>query len=297
MSLVEVPLGSNGSVDLGGVGVPLPGETASACSARGLGRLLVGLRPEALRLSGDGIPARVEAVEVLGADAYVFCSAEVGGARHASRPARTPATRPRAVTPCDSRRRAATRTSSTRRAVSASRPDRAGAWYRAELAEQPVALLRLLDGAAAAADAGRAIRRRRPRFVRLVGHGSSDNAAAFGTYAFGLLGGNPAFRDSISLSVYYGAEHELGRTPVVALSQSGRTPDVVEYVDRARARGALTIAVTNDPLSELADAAEITVPLHAGPERAVAATKTYVNQLAALALLAASAGDRASAIS
>jgi glucosamine--fructose-6-phosphate aminotransferase (isomerizing) len=168
--------------------------------------------------------------------------------------------------------------------------------YRAELAEQPAALLRLLDGAAVAIEAGRAIRRRQPHLVRLVGHGSSDNAAAFGTYAFGLLGGVPGFRDSISLSVYYGAEHDFVRTPVVALSQSGRTPDVVEYVGRARARGALTIAVTNDPGSELADAAEITVALHAGPERAVAATKTYVNQLAALALLAASVGDRAAVV-
>jgi multiple sugar transport system ATP-binding protein len=80
MSLVEVSLGTNGSIDLCGVRLPLPDETASAAAARGLGRLLVGLRPEALRLSGDGIAARVEAVEVLGADAYVFCSAEVDGA-------------------------------------------------------------------------------------------------------------------------------------------------------------------------------------------------------------------------
>ena len=80
MSLVEVALGLNGSCDLGGVGIPLPVETASAAAARGLARLLVGLRPEALRLSGEGIPARVEAVEVLGADAYVFCSADVAGA-------------------------------------------------------------------------------------------------------------------------------------------------------------------------------------------------------------------------
>jgi multiple sugar transport system ATP-binding protein len=80
MSLIEVPLGTNGSVDLGGVGLPLSRELASTASARGLARLLVGLRPEALRLAGDGIAARVEAVEVLGADAYVFCSAEIGGA-------------------------------------------------------------------------------------------------------------------------------------------------------------------------------------------------------------------------
>jgi multiple sugar transport system ATP-binding protein len=61
-----------------GVGIPLPDECASAAA---LARLLVGLRPEALRLAGDGIPARVEAVEVLGADAYVFCSAEVAGVK------------------------------------------------------------------------------------------------------------------------------------------------------------------------------------------------------------------------
>ena len=174
--------------------------------------------------------------------------------------------------------------------MSDSRPDIAGACFHEELVEQPDALLRLLDGASAVIDAGRAIRRRRPRFVRLVAHGSSDNAAVFGTYAFGLLAGVPAFRASISMSVYYGADDELERSPVVALSQSGRTPDVVEYVDRARRGGALTIGVTNDPASELANAAELVVPLHAGAERAVAATKTYVNQLGALALLAAAAG-------
>ena len=80
MSLLEVPLGTNGSIDLAGVPIPLPGDCATAATARGLARLLIGLRPEALRLSGDGIAARVEAVEVLGADAYVFCSAEIGGA-------------------------------------------------------------------------------------------------------------------------------------------------------------------------------------------------------------------------
>jgi glucosamine--fructose-6-phosphate aminotransferase (isomerizing) len=81
---------------------------------------------------------------------------------------------------------------------------------------------------------------------------------------------------------------------VIALSQSGRTPDVVEYTRRARERGALTIAITNDDESELARAAETTLPLAAGPERSVAASKTYVNQLAALALLAGAAAGRGS---
>ncbi len=78
MSFVEVPLGDNGSVDLAGVHLELPPETRAAAAARGSATVLVGLRPEALGLAGDGIPARVEAVEVVGADAYVFCAAAVG---------------------------------------------------------------------------------------------------------------------------------------------------------------------------------------------------------------------------
>jgi glucosamine--fructose-6-phosphate aminotransferase (isomerizing) len=86
--------------------------------------------------------------------------------------------------------------------------------------------------------------------------------------------------------VYYGAKVHLHGSVVVALSQSGRTPDVLEYVERARRGGAFTIAVTNEAESDLARTAEAVLPLGAGAELAVAATKTYSNQLAALALLA-----------
>ena len=120
----------------------------------------------------------------------------------------------------------------------------------------------------------------------MVGHGSSDNAASYGVYAFGLLPAWTAMRDSISLSVYYGAELDLARSCVLALSQSGRTPDVVEYAQKARQQGALTVALTNDASSALAEACEIVLPLGAGTERSVAATKTYTTQVAALALLA-----------
>ena len=99
-------------------------------------------------------------------------------------------------------------------------------------------------------------------------------------------------RDSISLSVYYGADGRPPRLLVLGLSQSGQTPDVLEYVERARARGAFTIGVTNDPDSSLATAADVVLPLAAGPERAIAATKTYTHQLAALALLAGIRGGR-----
>ena len=133
---------------------------------------------------------------------------------------------------------------------------------------------------------------RAPTAIRLVGHGTSDAAATFGTYAFGLLPGWTALRDTISLTVYYGASFDLSTSAVIALSQSGQTPDVVEYVERTRKRGAFTLALTNDPDSELAKAAEAMIPLSAGPERSVAASKTYMNELAALALLAAGAAGR-----
>jgi len=123
--------------------------------------------------------------------------------------------------------------------------------------------------------------------VRMVGHGSSDNAASYGVYAFGLLPHWTALRDSISLTVYYGAELDMSGCTALALSQSGRTPDVVQYLQHARRRGAFTVALTNDSESELAAVADAVLPLGAGPERAVAATKTYSNQVAALGLLAA----------
>ena len=140
-----------------------------------------------------------------------------------------------------------------------------------------------------------AIREREATTIRMVGHGSSDNAASYGVYAFGLLPGWTALRDSISLTVYYGAKLDMSSSTVLGLSQSGRTPDVVEYVRLARAAGAFTVAITNDPDSELASIAESVLPLSAGDEHAVAATKTYLNQVATLGLLAAHAagsGDR-----
>jgi len=167
-----------------------------------------------------------------------------------------------------------------------------GETFLAEIREQPQALLRLVEQASVYEEAARAAVERGPHIVRLVGHGSSDNAASYGVYAFGIASGWTALRDSISLSVYYGAELELERSIVVALSQSGRTPDVVAYVQRARDQGALTIGITNEPESELAATADLTLPLVAGPERAVAASKTYVNELAALVLLASAVAGK-----
>jgi glutamine---fructose-6-phosphate transaminase (isomerizing) len=167
-----------------------------------------------------------------------------------------------------------------------------GSRFLAEIREQPRALLSLLDHDEEFARAAALMRERPAPLVRMVGHGSSDNAASYGVYAFGLLPRWTALRDSITLTVYFRSGPDLSGSTVVALSQSGRTPDVVEYVERARAAGALTLAITNDAASELARRAEVVLPLAAGEEHAVAATKTYVNQLAALGLLAAHAAGR-----
>src|SRR5439155_108140 len=156
--------------------------------------------------------------------------------------------------------------------VNAAVLDAAGSVLLSEIREQPAALERLLEHApeydAVAAEANR----RGTSLVRIVGHGSSDNAASFGIYAFGLLPGWTALRDSISLSVYYGAALDLGGSTVVALSQSGATPDVVEYVQLARKRGAYTIGITNDVNSPLAEAAVAAVdalsPVYAGAAQA-----------------------------
>jgi glutamine---fructose-6-phosphate transaminase (isomerizing) len=174
----------------------------------------------------------------------------------------------------------------------ASLPHESGARFLDEIREQPDALLRLLEGQSAFAAVADEMRRRNATTIRMVGHGSSDNAASYGVYAFGLLPGWTALRDSISLTVYYGAELDMSGCTALALSQSGRTPDVVEYARRARRRGAYVVAVTNDPASELARESDAVLELRAGAEHAVAATKTYSNQVAALGLLAAYGAGR-----
>jgi len=162
-----------------------------------------------------------------------------------------------------------------------------GADFLTEIHEQPAALRALLEHESSYARVAASARERGATTVRMVGHGSSDNAASYGVYAFGLLPRWTALRDSITLTAYYDARLDMTGSTVIALSQSGRTPDVIDYVTRARSAGAFTVALTNDIGSDLAGAAEEVLPLAAGPERSVAASKTYLNQIAALGLFAA----------
>ena len=109
-------------------------------------------------------------------------------------------------------------------------PSEPGSLFHAEIEEQPAALERLLEHDAEIARIARAARERGSTLVRMVGHGSSDNAASYGVYAFGLLPRWTAMRDSITLTVHYDTPLDLSGSTVIGLSQSGRTPDVVEYV-------------------------------------------------------------------
>ena len=167
-----------------------------------------------------------------------------------------------------------------------------GAHFLAEIREQPQALAGLLEHEADYARVAATAQDRGATIVRMVGHGSSDNAASYGVYAFGLLPRWTAMRDSITLRVYYESGPDLAGSTVIGLSQSGQTQDVIEFVSLARAAGAFTVALTNDPSSALAGEAEEVLPLGAGREQAVAATKTYLNQVGALGLLAAHAAGR-----
>lgn len=122
------------------------------------------------------------------------------------------------------------------------------------------------------------------RFVLYAARGTSDNAAAYGKYLATILAGLPAGLAVPSAATVYGAAIDFRDCLVIGISQSGETPDVAEYLEQARAAGAFTLAVTNDEGSLLARGANLVLATHAGAERAVAATKTYTSQLAALAL-------------
>lgn len=164
---------------------------------------------------------------------------------------------------------------------------------RSEIRSQPQVLRRILkrERKKALALATR-INRFDPQYILVVARGSADNAGLYGKYLFGAHNRKVVALATPSLITRYDCAPDLSRALVLAISQSGESYDVVETVEAARAAGALTVAVTNTPGSPLAQAAEEALLCHAGPERSVAATKTYTGQLMLLALLsAAMTGD------
>jgi glutamine---fructose-6-phosphate transaminase (isomerizing) len=161
-----------------------------------------------------------------------------------------------------------------------------------EIREQPMVLeQRVQAGWEAAREAVDLLRAADVTQIVIAARGSSDNAARYAQYLFGLDA-----RLSVALAtpwLYEGDEPpRLPGAAVIAISQSGQSPDVISVARAARAQGRPTVAITNDVGSPLAAAADVVVPMLAGAEESVAATKTYMASLHAIAQISTLLGDR-----
>jgi glutamine---fructose-6-phosphate transaminase (isomerizing) len=167
-----------------------------------------------------------------------------------------------------------------------------GVQFEREIFEQPKVLEDLLaqgsDGARAVAAE---IRRFSPEVVLIAARGSSDNAARYAQYLFGAHNRLVVALGVPSLFTLYERPPRLERALVIGVSQSGQSPDIVAVVDEARRQGGLTLALTNDTTSPLATRAAHVLPLRAGVEQAVAATKTYSAELFLISMLSAALED------
>ena len=127
----------------------------------------------------------------------------------------------------------------------------------------------------------------------IAARGTSDNAARYAQYLFGAANRLQVALATPSLFSIYQRPPRFDGALVIGISQSGKSPDIVSVVAEGQRQGAITVAITNSPESDLAQAADHTLNLHAGQEKSVAATKTYTTSLAAIALLSATAaGDQ-----
>jgi len=137
-----------------------------------------------------------------------------------------------------------------------------------------------------------AVRDREIKNITIIGRGSSDNAGLCFKYITEILTGIPVGTAHPSVVTMYGGKVDYSDHMVVAISQSGKSIDTVAVVDAARRKHALTVAVTNDPTSPLAQAAKYHLDLQAGEGTAVAATKTFAAELAVLYQLALELADK-----
>ncbi|NYE49635.1 glucosamine--fructose-6-phosphate aminotransferase (isomerizing) [Spinactinospora alkalitolerans] len=160
---------------------------------------------------------------------------------------------------------------------------------RSEIAEQPDALRRTLD-ALLPQSAEIAALAQQTRQVLFIARGSSDNAAVYGGYLLQAHAGRLATLASPSIATTYGAKVDLSGVLAVAISQSGRTEEIVDTMTWAADCGARTVGITNGAGSPIAETADVALVTRAGDELAVPATKTYTTQLAALAVLALGLG-------
>jgi glucosamine--fructose-6-phosphate aminotransferase (isomerizing) len=165
-------------------------------------------------------------------------------------------------------------------------------WLESELREQPAALATLLDRETdRAREVAAAFHRDDIRYILIASRGSSSNAARYAQYLLGRANRVPVMFATPSLYTIYEQPPRLDGAIVIGISQSGASPDVASVLAEAQRQGRPTIALTNDGDSLLAQQADAVLPLAAGEERAVAATKTYLNSVGAVALLFAAIAE------
>jgi len=158
----------------------------------------------------------------------------------------------------------------------------------AEIREAPQALQRFFDAETAnLVETARRLKDRAPGVIITSARGSSDNAAAYFKYLTEIRVGVPVASVGPSVASIYQAPLQLKGAAVVSVSQSGKSPDIVSLQASAKAAGAFAIAIVNDATSPLALGADAVLPLHAGPEKSVAATKSFLSSAAILAALVA----------
>jgi glutamine---fructose-6-phosphate transaminase (isomerizing) len=164
-----------------------------------------------------------------------------------------------------------------------------------EAAESPgVVRAQLGVNAPALTELAARLRRHPPRAVVTLGRGSSDHAATYARYLIETRLGVMTASTPPSVASIYDAATPMQDTLCLVISQSGQSPDLLASAEAARAAGALVVALVNDATSPLAELADITAPLLAGPELSVAATKSYVGALSAIVQLVAHwSGDQA----
>jgi len=161
-----------------------------------------------------------------------------------------------------------------------------------EIAEQPLALERTIkEERGKISSLAQSLRARDIDLIVLVARGSSDNAALFGRYLLEITTGIPVSLSAPSVHTIYQAKLKMEHALVVGVSQSGEGEDINRVLENARTGGAFTIGITNEPRSTMATLVDETLLTHGGPEKSVAATKTFTGQMLLFYMLAAELGS------
>ncbi|NVK24757.1 MAG: SIS domain-containing protein [Gammaproteobacteria bacterium] len=145
----------------------------------------------------------------------------------------------------------------------------------------------LIENESVAAELGERLRELSPKFILMVGRGSSDHAGVFGKYLIEIEMSTPVVAAAPSVKTVYSCELNLAGSAVILISQSGKASDILSQAEMAKKQGALCIALVNDEASPLVQLADVILPLKSGQEQALVATKSYLATLSALLQLVA----------